>query len=158
MDKYFLDDDCSRKEIKLLELKQHNMIMADYATKFEELSRFYPHYNGMETKGSKCVKFKSGVRPKIKQFISYQEIRHFSVLVKKCKIYDEDIRARSAHYKSASEKESGNQNYGKPYMDSVDKGKLKSQQKAVGGKETNGGEITSPLRCFRCGELCHRAA
>lgn len=132
------------------------MIVADYATKFEELSRFYPHYNGMETERSKCVKFESGLRSKIKQFISYQEIHHFSVLVNKYKIYDEDIRARSAHYKSASEKESGNQTYGKPYMAPVNKGKLKSRQKDVGGKETNGGETPSPLstdlKCFKCGK------
>jgi len=53
---------------------------------------------------SKCVKFKNGVRTEIKQFIGYQEVRQFSVLVNKCRIYEEDIKSMSNHYKIASEK------------------------------------------------------
>lgn len=37
MDKYFLVDVRSRNEIEFLELKQGNMIVIDYAAKFEEL-------------------------------------------------------------------------------------------------------------------------
>lgn len=55
MDKYFQIDVLSHKEIELLERKHGNMIVADYAAKFEELSRFCPHYNIVEAKGSKCV-------------------------------------------------------------------------------------------------------
>lgn len=47
------------------------MKIADYAAKFKELSRFFPHYNGVEAEGSKCIKFESGLRPEIKQFIGY---------------------------------------------------------------------------------------
>lgn len=67
----FPTDVRSRKEIGFLELKQGNVTVVDYATKFEELSRFCPHYNGMEVEGSKCVKFESYLRPEIKMFITY---------------------------------------------------------------------------------------
>ena len=50
------------------------MIVVDNAAKFEELSRFCPHYNGVEAEGSKCVKLESGLHLEIKQFIGYQEI------------------------------------------------------------------------------------
>ncbi|XP_050877189.1 uncharacterized protein LOC127080948 [Lathyrus oleraceus] len=40
MDKYFPVDVYSRKEMVVLELKKGNMIVADYAAKFEELSIF----------------------------------------------------------------------------------------------------------------------
>lgn len=53
----------------------------------------------MEVEGLKCVKFESELCPKIKQFIGYQEIFKFSVLVNKCRIYNEDSRGRSAQYK-----------------------------------------------------------
>lgn len=52
-----------RKEVEFPELKQGNMIVADYAAKFEELSRLCHHYNGAEAKMSKCIKFENGLRP-----------------------------------------------------------------------------------------------
>ena len=98
LEKYFPTDVCSKKKIEFFKLKQGNMTVVDYATKFEELLIFYPHYNGVEVEGSKCIKFESDLRHEIKKFISYQEIRRFSMLVNKCRIYDEDGRAISAHY------------------------------------------------------------
>ncbi|XP_058754486.1 uncharacterized protein LOC131627663 [Vicia villosa] len=88
--KYFPADVCSRGEVGLLKLKQGNMNVADYTAKFEELSRFFPRYNGMEAEGSKCVN--------------------------QCRIYDEDSVAKSVHYKSVSEKNNGNQNRGQSYV------------------------------------------
>ena len=57
MGKYFLADVRRRKEVELLELKQGSMTVANYAAKFEELSRFFPHYNGEEAEMCKCIKF-----------------------------------------------------------------------------------------------------
>lgn len=59
------------------------MYVAEYATMFEELSRYRPYYNGAYVEGSKCVMFENGLRPEIKQFIGYQEIHCFSLLVNK---------------------------------------------------------------------------
>lgn len=70
--------------------------------------RFCPYYNDATIKGSKCNKFESGLHPEIKKFIGYQDIRWFSVLVNKCRTYDEDSMAISTHYKSVNEKENGN--------------------------------------------------
>lgn len=47
LEKYFLVDVRTKKEIELLELKQGNMIAASYVVKFEKLSRLCPHYNGV---------------------------------------------------------------------------------------------------------------
>lgn len=52
LDKYFPVDVRNHKEIEFLELKKGNMMVVDYATKFEELSRFCPHYNGVDVEGS----------------------------------------------------------------------------------------------------------
>lgn len=40
LDKYFLVDVRSKKEIEFLELKQGNMTIDDYVMKFEEMTRF----------------------------------------------------------------------------------------------------------------------
>lgn len=102
---------------------QGNMTVADYAAKFEELSRFFPHYNGVEAEMSKCIKFGNERHPKIKQFIGYHEIHQFSVLVNKCRIYDEESCVRSSLYKSVNNKRSGNQNREKTYVVPDGKGK-----------------------------------
>ena len=57
MGKYFPEDVMNKKEMDLLELKQGNMILAEYAAKFEELVRYFPHYQGRDGESSKCVKF-----------------------------------------------------------------------------------------------------
>lgn len=40
--------------------------MANYEAKFDELSRYFLHYNGVDVEGSKCVKFENGLHLKIK--------------------------------------------------------------------------------------------
>ncbi|RDY06020.1 hypothetical protein CR513_10070, partial [Mucuna pruriens] len=44
------------------------MFVPNYSTKFEELSRYFPHYQSEDGEHSKCVKFINGLCPKIKQF------------------------------------------------------------------------------------------
>lgn len=112
-----------RKEVEFIELKKGNMLVADYATKFEELSRSCPNYNGAKAEMSKCIKFENELLPKIKKFIGYQENFQLYVLVNKCSIYDEDSHARSSNYKSFSDKRNGNLNHGKPYGSPFVKGK-----------------------------------
>lgn len=66
LEKYLPKDVCNRKEVEFLELKQSNMNVVEYAKKFEELSRFFLHYNRVDAEGRKCVKFESGLHPEIK--------------------------------------------------------------------------------------------
>lgn len=134
------------------------MSVADYAVKFEELIKFFPYYNRFDAKESKCIKFESGLRPKIKQFIGYREIPQFPVLVSKFRIYDEDNRARSAYYKSVGNKNNGNQNHVKPYVILNGKGKHKFQQNNNNWKSESGGSVANLIKCFKCGVLGHRAS
>ncbi|XP_050907359.1 uncharacterized protein LOC127120836 [Lathyrus oleraceus] len=151
LEKYFPADVRCKKEMEFLELKQGNMSVADYASKFEELVQYCPHYNAADAEESKCVKFENGLRPEIKQGIGYQEIRRFPTLVNKCRIFDEDSKARTAHYKSLSEKK--NKDRGSPYASPNGKGK----QKVVDEKKPSGGGSSIASKCFKCGEPGHRA-
>lgn len=112
-----------------------------------------PHYNGAAAEASKYIKFESGLRPKIKQGIGYQQIFQFSKLVNKCRIYDEDNRARSTHYKSLGEKRGKQLNHGKLYNASADKGKHKVSE----GKKPSGGGTPTPIKCYKCGGAGHHA-
>ncbi|XP_057452366.1 uncharacterized protein LOC130744192 [Lotus japonicus] len=97
LEKYYPEDVCGKKEIEFLELKQGNGTVAEYATKFEELIKFCPHYNTAEAERSKCNKFVNGLRPEIKKVVGYQQIIRFSDLVNRSRIYDEDSRESAAH-------------------------------------------------------------
>lgn len=68
----------------------------------------------------------NGLCPEIKQFIRYQEIHRFSMLVTKFIIYDEDSRARSTHCKSSNKKIFTSQNRDKPYINPSTKGSQKA--------------------------------
>ncbi|XP_058764750.1 uncharacterized protein LOC131638219 [Vicia villosa] len=129
-------------------------MVAEYAVRFEEFVKYCPHYNTDATMSSKCIKFENGLRPEIKQGIGYQKIRHYPELVNRCRIYDEDNRARIAHYKTLSDKRDKQRHGSTPYSASANKGK----QKAVVGKKPSGGGIApNPIKCFKCGGVGHRA-
>lgn len=118
---HFSADVRGKKEMEFLELNQGNMIVADYVAKFEELSRFCPHYNGADAKMFKCIKFENGLRLEIKKYC----------------IYDEASRVRSSHYKSVSDKRNGNLNHRKMYGASYVKGK----QRIFDEKDPSGDEL-----------------
>ncbi|RDX89737.1 hypothetical protein CR513_28506, partial [Mucuna pruriens] len=81
--------------MEFLELmKQGNIFVPDYSAKFEELSRYFPHYQNKDGERSKCIKFK-GLCIEIKQ-----EIKQFPVLMNRCMIYNEDNGARVIYYKN----------------------------------------------------------
>ncbi|XP_050876206.1 uncharacterized protein LOC127079896 [Lathyrus oleraceus] len=150
--KYFPVDVCGKKEIEFLEMKQGNLSATEYAARFVELAKFYPHYSEVIDEFSKCIKFDNGLHPKIKQVIGYQQIRRFLESINNCRIYEDGSKARSVHCKGMSERR-GNQNvnHGKPYSASVNKGK----QSVAEGKRPSGGDAPTPLKCYRCSELGH---
>ncbi|XP_057415195.1 uncharacterized protein LOC130746276 [Lotus japonicus] len=153
LEKYYPEDVRGKKEIEFLELKQGNGTVAEYATKFEELIKFCPHYNTAEAERSKCNKFVNGLRPEIKKVVGYQQIIRFSDLVNRSRIYDEDSRESAAHYKSLKEKKEKGQFRGKPYGNPVDNGK----QEAGNDKKPSGGGAPNPVRCYKCGVEGHRS-
>ena len=148
--RYFPEDVRGRKEIEFLELKQGNLTVSEYATKFTELAKYYAHYNNDEAgEFSKCIKFENGLRDEIKQGIRYQRIRRFSDLVDCSRILEEDItKNRSSHSRGAVDKR-GKQHMdrGKPYG--------RDNQRSGGWKRPSGGDSKAPIRCYRCGESGH---
>ncbi|XP_050909944.1 uncharacterized protein LOC127123807 [Lathyrus oleraceus] len=147
--KYYPEDVRGKKEIEFLELKQGNLSVTEYAAKFTELAKFYPHYDGANAEFSKCIKFENGLRPEIKKAVGYQKIRVFADLIDSCRIFEED---NNAHYKILSENRGrGKHSRGKPYETPVGKGK----QKVIPGRRTSGGDASANVICFKCGKPGH---
>ncbi|KAF1876651.1 hypothetical protein Lal_00030064 [Lupinus albus] len=91
--KYFPTDLKRKKEMKFMRLEQGDMSVGEYAAKFDELAQFCP-YSELKVDGrSKCSKFESGLRPKLKRMFGHQEIVDFATLVNKCRMYEDDLKA-----------------------------------------------------------------
>ncbi|XP_058775225.1 uncharacterized protein LOC131649481 [Vicia villosa] len=147
--KYYPEDVRGKKEIEFLELTQGNKSVTEYAAKFTELIKFYPHFDGEGAEFSKCIKFQNGLRSEIKKAVGYQKIRLFSDLVDSCRIFEEDS---NAHHKMVSDRRGKNQqSRGKPY----DAGKGK--QRVTHGQRSSGGDAPARIVCFKCGQPGHKS-
>ena len=89
LEKYFPDDVREQKEMEFLSLTQGNMSVGEYASKFEELSRYYTPYQNLVDDRTRCVKFINGLKPIIKEAVRMQAIRHFPTLVNTCRVFKE---------------------------------------------------------------------
>ncbi|XP_020207587.1 uncharacterized protein LOC109792576, partial [Cajanus cajan] len=172
MEKYFPRDLRYRKQVEFLELKQGEDSVVEYVTKFEDLVRFCPMYDGVGNEEDKCVKFVSALRPEIKQVLNYQGITEYHELVNKCRVYDEENCSRVTHYKSGGPMKNhnkfGSSSKGKPYTKSVGESgsKVNNQgsvhhrnQAPMASQTSRGGSVGSIPHniCFNCGEPGYRA-
>ncbi|XP_020203735.1 uncharacterized protein LOC109789237 [Cajanus cajan] len=154
LEKYFLDDVRSQKEVKFLKLKQGNDIVAEYAAKFDALIRYFTHYHGEGGERAKCIKFMNGLRPEVKAAINYQEIYHYPTLVNKCRIYDRDNRARVAFYKGARGPVRV-VNHAK-FQGNHARSRFVARNSFVSGAASVGGSVSTPTsRCKKCGQHGH---
>jgi len=136
---------------EFLELNQGNMSVTEYAAKFVELAKFYPHYTPETAEFSKCIKFENSLRAEIKWAIGYHKIRIFSELVCSCRIYEEDTKA---HYKAVNERKGkGQQSCPKPYSAPADKGK----QRVNDERRPRQRDATAKIVCYNCGEKGHKS-
>ncbi|KAF1867845.1 hypothetical protein Lal_00018386 [Lupinus albus] len=170
---YFPADLKREKEMEFLRLEQGNLSVGEYAAKFEELARFCP-YTEVEVDGrSKCSKFESGLKPKLKSMFGHQEIADFAILVNKCRMYEDDLPADEvATTKVIPPKNIGPQ---RNYSHGKGKGKVFQEERKPYSSSTgsrgytshgsrthvNAGEsqLNSPSLCGKCcrahvGDLC----
>src|ERR1044072_6746386 len=149
--RYFPEDIRGKKEIEFLELKQGNKTVSEYASKFTELAKYYAHYtNDADGEFSKCIKFENGLRDEIKQGIRYQRIRRFSDLVDYSKILEEDLANTRTNARGYVDRKGKQQmDRGKPYD--------KNNERSGGWKNPSEGDSNAPIKCYRCGEIGHRA-
>ncbi|XP_015960740.1 uncharacterized protein LOC107484712 [Arachis duranensis] len=96
--RYFLESTREAKEMKLMQLKQGSISVADYTNKFEELCRFSRVCQGaLETYESwKCIKYQRGLKDNIMTDVAPMEIHTFSDLVNKARVVEEYAKSVAA--------------------------------------------------------------
>ncbi|XP_020992533.1 uncharacterized protein LOC110278632 [Arachis duranensis] len=89
--KYFPRAARDAKEMELMQLKQGNTTIAEYARKFDDLCRFSKICQGnpADFEEWKCLKFEGGLREDLMSSVVPLEIRNFAELVNKCKLVEE---------------------------------------------------------------------
>ncbi|XP_015939910.1 uncharacterized protein LOC107465444 [Arachis duranensis] len=82
------------KELELLQLKQGQMTITEYTSKFEELCRFSQICQGAPKDFAEwmCIKYEGGLRSDLQIFIAPMVIRVFSELVNKSTVPEECVR------------------------------------------------------------------
>lgn len=76
--KCFLDCAGHKKVMEFMQLKQNNLAMDQYETKFFELSRFTPRL--VEDKEDKVKKFPNGLRPNIQSMLAPLNLKDYNDL------------------------------------------------------------------------------
>ena len=73
-------------ELKFLELKQENKSVAEYETKFIELSRFVPAQ--VDTDEKKALRFQQGLKPSLRNAVAEFELTSYAAVVNKAMIIE----------------------------------------------------------------------
>ncbi|XP_072064483.1 uncharacterized protein [Arachis hypogaea] len=96
--KYCPNSARNAKELELMQLKQGQMTVAEYTSKFEELCRFSRICQGAPEDFAewKCIKYEGGLRSDILSFVAPMEIRVFSELVNKSRVAEDCVRKAAA--------------------------------------------------------------
>lgn len=92
----------NKKEMDFLDLEQGSMMVVEYAARFENLVRYFPHYQWEAEERSKCVKIINGLRPKVKMMVNCHNIHNLAHLTNMCTIFDKEQREKVAFYRNAN--------------------------------------------------------
>ncbi|XP_027337114.1 uncharacterized protein LOC113850769 [Abrus precatorius] len=66
---YFPQDLKKQKAREFLKLKQGSMTVGEYATKFQELMKYWPHYQHKDGEEDLCAQFEHRLRPDIRAVV-----------------------------------------------------------------------------------------
>ncbi|XP_052113753.1 uncharacterized protein LOC127744923 [Arachis duranensis] len=96
--KYFPTSVRNARELELLQLKQGQMTITEYTSKFEELCRFSRICQGAPEDFAewKCIKYEGGLRSDVQSFVAPMQIWVFSELVNRSRVAEECVRRAAA--------------------------------------------------------------
>ncbi|KAL8108572.1 hypothetical protein AgCh_024881 [Apium graveolens] len=112
LEKYFPQFVQDQMELKFLELKQGNMSVTDYESKFEELSRYVSSY--VDTDRKKAKRFQQGLKPWIRGKVAIFELDTYAGVVQKAMITETESEMSQKEKESKKRKFEGNEGQSQP--------------------------------------------
>lgn len=95
LEKYFPKSVKNEKEKEFMSLKQGNMIVGEYAIRFEDLLKFFLYYQIHPDEEWVCRRFEDGLRPELKRAMLPLELNQFPALVEKYIVLESHDKAKS---------------------------------------------------------------
>ncbi|XP_027337196.1 uncharacterized protein LOC113850872 [Abrus precatorius] len=83
------------KAREFLSLKQGNMTVGEYAVKFQELMKYWPHYQYEDKEEDLCAQFEHRLRPEIHAAVSVFQLTDLPTLVSKCRIFEANSKGKT---------------------------------------------------------------
>ncbi|MDV3191302.1 MAG: hypothetical protein Q8832_02605, partial [Candidatus Phytoplasma australasiaticum] len=96
-----------------LELKQGNISVTDYESKFEELSRYVPSY--VDTDRKKAKRFQQGLKPWIRGKVAIFELDTYAGVVQKAMIAETESEMSQKEKESKKRRFEGNEGQSQPW-------------------------------------------
>ena len=155
LENYFPRDLRKQRAREFLELKQGNLSVGDYTSRFNELMQYCPQYQGEENEEDLCAHYENGLRPEIQEVVCHLQITDFSQLVTKSRIFEEKHKGKQTGGSGGSLRSQtfnrGNFGRPKPYSRfGPNRGKGPMGR---GSTFQSGG---STVKCFNCGGAHYR--
>ncbi|XP_057760615.1 uncharacterized protein LOC130980989 [Arachis stenosperma] len=160
--KYFPRAARDAKEMELIQLKQGNTTVAEYARKFDDLCRFSKICQGnpADFEEWKCLKFEGGLREDLMSSVVPLEIRDFAELVNKCKLVEECAKKRrNPHVGNAPARPMGG-NGGRPRQENgkrPQQAQVNTACRQCGKDHGNRPCLFGTSKCYICNDPGHMA-
>nr|KYP44773.1 Retrotransposable element Tf2 [Cajanus cajan] len=127
-----------------MQLKQENMTVGKYASKFEELEKYSAFFYHPDER-MKYIKFEGGLRPELRKAVGILEISDFPTLIHKCHFlegFDHNKDNRPKSFGPQSNKKRNNE--GKPY----DRPQWKPQSSQFARNSSS--PMNKQAKCLKC--------
>ncbi|XP_027351275.1 uncharacterized protein LOC113862386 [Abrus precatorius] len=98
---YFPRDLRKQKAREFLKLKQGSVTVGEYAAKFQELIKYWPHYQHGDGEKDLCAQFEHGLRPDIRVAVSVFQLIDLPTLVSKSRIFEANSRGKTVDTRGA---------------------------------------------------------
>ncbi|XP_027343084.1 uncharacterized protein LOC113855653 [Abrus precatorius] len=152
---YFPRDLRKQKAREFLELKQGSITVGEYVAKFQELMKYWPHYQHGDGEEDLCAQFEHGLRPDIRAAVSVFQLTDLPTLLSKNRIFEANSKGKTVDTRGADpvRQDKRPPRFSKgPYLGSnSSQSSRSSSQEKSSGSGSGLSSFKGPLICFRCG-------
>ncbi|XP_027357456.1 uncharacterized protein LOC113866856 [Abrus precatorius] len=152
---YFPRDLRKQKAREFLELKQGNITVGEYAAKFQELMKYWPHYQHDDGEENLCAQFKHGLRPYIRAAVSVFQLTDLPTLVSKSRIFEANSRGKTVDPRGVGpirqDRRPPRFSRGLYSGSNSSQSRGSSSQEKSSGSGSGSSSSRGSLKCFKCG-------